>query len=181
MTTLLPPNATALEKSLETVKSEAFGLPVNIPSLWNPEKCPIELLPYLAWSMGLDSWSDSWPENVRRARVAAAIEISRHKGTAKSVRDVVASFGGAVVLREWFETTPRGNPHNFDLVITIDSQTAQAPTAAFVDAVIAEVARVKPVRSHFTFTQGIDTAAQAGEIGYLRPVVSAHLITEEAA
>ncbi|MFT8663383.1 phage tail protein I, partial [Zymomonas mobilis] len=134
MTTLLPPNATALEKSLETVKSEAFDLPVNIPALWNPQKCPLELLPYLAWSIGLDSWSDSWPENVRRARVAAAIEIARHKGTAKSVRDVVASFGGDVVLREWWQVTPQKQPHTFDLVITIDSQTTQAPTAAFVNA-----------------------------------------------
>lgn len=179
---LLPPNSTPLERALEKTAARNFDLPVeNIKTLWNPDTCPTALLPYCAVNNGLRQWSDNWPENVKRQRIASAIEIARHTGTAKSIKDVVAAFGGAVVLREWFETTPRGDPYTFDLVLTVNSQSDAAPTAKYVDDIIRAIVAAKPVRSQFAFTMGIDTAAQCGEVGFVRPVVSAHLITEEAA
>ena len=92
--------------------------------------------------------------------VAAAIEIQRKKGTAASVRQVVAAFGGQIALREWWQLDPPGEPYTFDLVLTLNGEGGQPATARFVEEVIDEVIRTKPVRAHFTFTQGL--AAQGG-------------------
>ncbi|MCD9124037.1 phage tail protein I, partial [Cupriavidus sp. UGS-1] len=51
MTSLLPPNATPLERNLATVGAEAIaGVPVPLRDLWNPATCPPALLPFLAWA-----------------------------------------------------------------------------------------------------------------------------------
>jgi phage tail P2-like protein len=57
--------------------------------------------------LSLDNWSTDWPESIKRERVRKAIAIARRKGTAQSVRTVVASFGGSVAIREWWQSEPR--------------------------------------------------------------------------
>ena len=163
MTSILPPNSTALEKALEALtglRIDAIGVPLR--DLWSAENCPEALLPWLAWGLSIDQWDAAWPLNIRRARVAAAIAIQRIKGTAKSVLDVVASFGGQVVVREWFELDPPGIPHTFELTVSLGGQGGVTPSADFIDAVIAEVARTKPARSHFTFTVGLGAVGRIG-------------------
>lgn len=171
---LLPPNATNLERALELATARMADIDTNLRKLWSPNLCPVELLPWLAWALSLDSWSSNWPEAVKRERVRRALDIARRKGTAQSVRSVVESFGGQVAIREWWQKSPPGDPHTFELVLTLGSATAPA-SAAFVDAVIAEVARTKPVRSHFTFTQGFAAAARIGVLAAARPVITARL------
>jgi hypothetical protein len=56
--------------------------------------------------LSLDNWSTDWPESIKRERVRKAIAIARRKGTAESVRSVVASFGGSVAIREWWQSEP---------------------------------------------------------------------------
>lgn len=163
MNSLLPPNATRAERAIERVMAEAVGgVAVPIRELWDPDTCPSDLLPWLAWALSIDNWKSYWPEHIKRARVKAAIEIQRRKGTANSVKQVVAAFGGSVLLREWFELQPPGPPHTFDMVLTLSGEGGQTDTAQFVDDVIAEVARTKPVRSHFTFTQGLQVIGGVG-------------------
>lgn len=171
---LLPPNATALERALEAATARLADIDANLRKLWSPNDCPVELLPWLAWALSLDSWSSDWPEAVKRERVRRALDIARRKGTAHSVRSVIESFGGQVALREWWQQSPPGPPHTFELVLTLGSAAAPA-SAAFVDAVIAEVARTKPVRSHFTFTQGFAASGRIGVAAAARPVISARL------
>ena len=47
----------------------------------------------------------------------------------ESVLDVVASFGGQVVVREWFEMDPPGDPHTFELTVSLGSLGSSAPSA----------------------------------------------------
>ena len=164
---LLPPNASELQRALADATVRTTELPVPIRDLVDPDRCPLHLLPYLAWSLSIDAWSSEWPEVVKRSRVRRAIEIQRQKGTATSVRSVVESFGGAVALREWWQLDPPGDPHTFELVVTITGVGGAPATAAFAEAVIAEVRRTKPVRSHFTFTQGLTA------VGGLKPITTA--------
>ena len=173
--TLLPPNATALERAVEASMARLADVPVPLRSLWNPDTCPVDLLPYLAWALSLDSWSSAWPETIKRARVRQALAIQRRKGTASSVRDVVASFGGSVALREWWQTTPPGDPHTFNLLLNITDDAGAPVDAAFVDAVIAEVYRTKPVRSHFTFSQALNATAGIVPVSAARPAVFTRL------
>ncbi|MES3099271.1 phage tail protein I [Sphingomonas faeni] len=173
--TLLPPNATALERAIEAGMSQLADVPVPLRTLWNPDTCPVELLPYLAWALSIDTWSSEWSETIKRARVRQALPIQRRKGTASSVRDVVESFGGSVAVREWWQMTPPGDPHTFNLLLNITDQGGAPVDAAFVDAVIAEVYRTKPVRSHFTFSQALNATAGIVPVGAARPAVFARL------
>ncbi len=169
MGSLLPPNASALERAIEQATARMTELPVPLRQLVNPDTCPIDLLPYLAWALSLDSWSSDWPDQVKRTRVRRAMEIARSKGTAESVRAVVESFGGGVALREWWQMTPPGEPYTFELIVTLTGAGGTPASAAFADAVINEVRRTKPVRSHFTFTQGVSLSGQVGVIAAARP------------
>lgn len=170
----LLPRATQLESALETAAGSIAETPTPIRDVWSPDDCPADLLPWLAWGLSLDNWATSWPDSIKRARVANAIGIAKRKGTAASVRQVVASFGGSVAIREWWQTTPRGTPHTFDLVLTLDRDGAPA-SAEFADQVIAEVNRAKPARSHFTFTQGISATGRVGLAAAVRPAVFVRL------
>lgn len=181
MTSLLPANATELERALEQLAVDRIGdLSVPLRDIWSAENCPADLLPWLAWALSVDQWSSDWPLHIRRARVAAAIAIQRIKGTAQSVIDVIASFGGNVLIREWFEQTPPGDPYTFDLTVTLGGQSDEVPSAEFIDAVIAEVARTKPVRSHFDFTIGLALRAPVGLRAVARPVTAARLWCQSA-
>jgi phage tail P2-like protein len=172
---LLPPNATELERALEAVGLSVLDLPVPIDTLWNPDTISADLLPWLAWSLSVESWKPYWSDVIKRNRVKTAIDIARRKGTAKSVRDVVESFGGHVEIREWWQSEPKGVPHTFTLILTVPTQGGQEASAEFVDDIIAEVRRTKPARSHFTFTQGVLAMGGLGVIARARPVAYARL------
>jgi phage tail P2-like protein len=157
------------------VGRDVLDIPVPIATLWNPDEIAEDQLPYLAWSLSVDSWKPYWSVAIKRNRVKTAIDIARRKGTAKAVRDVVTSFGGHVEIQEWWQTVPEGVPHTFNLVLTVPSQGGQEASAEFVDDIIAEVRRAKPVRSHFTFTQGVVTTGGIGVIAAGRAVAYARL------
>ena len=168
MSSLLPRNATLAERAIEAAMSRMVEVPMRHRDVWNPDTCPIEMLPWLAWGLSIDAWRSSWPEHIKRARVRAAIDIQRRKGTANSVRQVVAAFGGAVHLREWWQQVPPGPPHTFEMVLTLAGEGGETATAQYVNDVIAEVERTKPVRSHFTFTQGLQATNGTGVGGGVR-------------
>lgn len=172
MTSILPPNSTELERALEAlIGARIDDIRVPLRDLWSAQNCRENLLPWLAWGLSIDQWDANWPLNIRRARVASAIAIQRIKGTAKSVLDVVASFGGQVVVREWWQETPRAVPHTFKLTVALGGQGDTVPSADFIDAVIAEVARTKPARSHFTFVAGLNVVGRIGRRAVARPVI----------
>lgn len=175
MNSLLPPNATDSELALEASTARIAALPVALRSLWNPATCPAALLPWLAWGLSVDTWSPDWPEATKRARIARAIEIQRRKGTLAGIAAAVAVFGGAVSIREWWQTTPRGTPHTFDVVLQLGLVDGAPPSGALIDDVITEISRAKPARSHFTFALGIDGMARIGVIAVARPAVFVRL------
>lgn len=168
MNSLLPPNATSLERAFERATARIGDVPMPMRDLWNADTCPVDLLPFLAWGLSIDTWQAEWPEHVKRARVRSALAIQRRKGTAQSVRMIVAAFGGAVQLREWWQQVPPGPPHTFEMVLTLTGEGGETATAQYVDDVIAEVTRTKPVRSHFTFTQGVQASLAAGFVAAAR-------------
>lgn len=177
MTQLLPPNSTSLEKALEMLIGARVGaIDTPLRDIWSPADCPEELLPWLAWALSIDSWDANWPIHIRRARIATAIAVQRRKGTTRSIQDVVGSFGGSVVMREWFDMDPPGDPHTFTLTVSVAGVGGMAPTSEFIDQVIAEVWRTKPVRSHFSFTIATDATGGVGVVAAARPAVFARLL-----
>lgn len=170
---VLPPNATPLEKGFEQAVSTP-ALPVPLRDLWNPDTCPLDLLPWLAWSLTIPDWSSDWSEPVKRARIRTAIEIHRTKGTLASIKSIVAALGGSISIQEWWQQDPPADPHTFTMVLTA-SQNGQSASTDYLQALIDEVSRTKPVRSHFEFTIGAHVEGQVGLPAALRTATLARL------
>ncbi|MGN6260271.1 MAG: phage tail protein I [Ralstonia sp.] len=175
MDSLLPPSATELERNVTAVAGVISDLPVPLRTLINPDTIPADVLPWLAWHLGVDTWKDYWPEQIKRARVRAAIPIARKKGTAAAVHEVVASFGANIALREWWEMDPPGRPYTFDVVMTVSARDDVPSTAALVADIVAEIDRTKPVRAHYTFTQGFNQSGGIGIAAAIRPALFTRL------
>lgn len=116
---LLPHNATELERLAAEALAQIERVPVPLRELWNPDTCPIELLPFLAWAFSVDRWSQAWPESAKRNAIKAAYFIHAHKGTIGALRRVVEPLGYLIEVVEWWQTQPLGVPGTFALKIGV--------------------------------------------------------------
>lgn len=167
---LLPPNATRAEIAIiQAVLKQFNKLPDNVKrNLWNADTCPLELLPWLAWARGVEVWDSTWPESIQRTQVKNAIKIARKRGTLGSIEDVLKSFGGSFVVREWWEQEPPGVPHTFELTLSINPQEGETITHDFIEKVMQAIDRTKPLRSSYTLIQGLSARGHLGIVGALR-------------
>jgi phage tail P2-like protein len=165
---LLPPNASKLERALEAATARVGDVPVPLSELWDPAACPIDLLPWLAWGLSADVWDAAWPEAVKRNAVATSIAQHRIKGTPAAVKTVLARFDALLELVEWWQSG--GTPHTFEVRLPLNADGGTRATAAFAEAIIRDVTRVKPVRAHFELVQQITASAAIGIVGVARAV-----------
>lgn len=165
---LVPNNSTPLERAVEILTRRLDDIGAPLRQLWSAWDCPISLLPWLAYALSIDAWNAEWPENIKRAFVAQAIEVQRMKGTAASVRRVVQAFGGNIAIREWHQQDPPGEPYTFDVVLTLNGADGAPATGRFLEEVIEEIGRTKPARAHFTFTQGLSARGVIAVAGVAR-------------
>lgn len=117
--TLLPPNATPLEKALDLLSAQMETIAIDIRKLWNPETCPVDLLPWLAWGNSVDFWSTDWTEAEKRETIANAFAIHKTKGTRAALERAVAPLGFTVNIIEWFEESPTAQPYTFRMHVTV--------------------------------------------------------------
>jgi phage tail P2-like protein len=117
--TLLPANRTKLETDIEQVNAQKYCdlRPEIIKELGDPQKCPLELLAWLAYAYSVDVWRDSWPESTKRAMVANAIEIHKYKGTVGGFEKALEVIGINIELVEWFNQDPIGRPGTIELTL----------------------------------------------------------------
>ncbi|MCK4131022.1 phage tail protein I [Ralstonia pseudosolanacearum] len=117
--TLLPPNATPLERRAAQAGGRIERVPVPLRDLWNPATCPAELLPFLAWSFSVDRWNPAWPLATKRAVTAAAYFVHRKKGTIGALRRAVEPLGFLIRVIEWWQTNPPGPRGSFRLDVGV--------------------------------------------------------------
>lgn len=147
---LLPPNSTGFEKAMARAIADKIGvIPVPQRSLWNPQTCRADLLPWLAWALSIDSWNADWSEVRKRTEVARAIELQRRKGTPAALESVLARFDPLIRMLEWFEQDPPATPHTFQVIIPLDGEPLPRSTAVFARELVRDIYRIKPARSHF--------------------------------
>ena len=79
--------ATGLEQAMAQVEADRLiGTQAEWVSLtWDPYSCPSELLPYLAWEMGVNFWNNEWSETTKRAWIAAQWQFKALRGTADGI------------------------------------------------------------------------------------------------
>ncbi len=100
---LLPNNATVIEKAFAASLAQINDIDIPIGTLWDPDKCPIALLPWLAWTVSVDSWDTNWSEADKRQAVKDAIPLARHKGTKAALTRALKPFSPDYTFKEWFE------------------------------------------------------------------------------
>lgn len=156
--TLLPPNSTPAERALEQATARIGAVPVPIATLWNPDTCPIAILPWLAWALSVDNWDSGWSETSKRASLREAISIHRVKGTIGSVKRALAAAGyGDAEVVERFGWERHDGTYNYDGAITYAAPDHWAEyrinlvrpiTIEQADQVREILATVAPTRCH---------------------------------
>lgn len=157
---LLPHKSSALERATEAATDRLRAPAVN--TLWDPWHCPLRLLPWLAWAVGVSQWDGEWSEAVQRKSVASAMEIAHRQGSVWAVKEALraAGYADAAVeeglpalrhdgtqLRDGLETYGSGNRWAvFRLIADIgeDKGVGGAELARLLRLIDA----AKPVRSH---------------------------------
>ncbi len=105
---LLPSNSTPLERQAAQALAQIQRVPIPLRTLYNPDLCPLPLLPYLAWAFSVDRWDSKWPEAAKRAAIRSAYYIHSRKGTIGALRRVVEPLGYLIEVVEWWQTVPPG-------------------------------------------------------------------------
>ncbi|MFQ2706215.1 phage tail protein I [Aeromonas caviae] len=147
MSELLPPSSTPLERALADTVAKVSTLPTPARDLWNPDTCPVELLPWLAWAWSVDEWDASWTEIQQRAAVKASYSVHRYKGTIGSVKDALQALGLGVQVQEWFNQIPAGDPYTYKLLLEVNQYGV---SLAQLEKIQDVVDNAKNLRSHMT-------------------------------
>ncbi|WP_066530485.1 phage tail protein I [Erythrobacter sp. CCH5-A1] len=163
--TLLPPNATAFERALDAVEADRLGaLPVPIGDVWSPERCPAQLLPWLAWGVSIDIWDTAWPEQVKRDAIAGAIEDQRRKGTKLAVRRALDRIDPLIGVTEWFEDPANLEPFTFRLDLPDRNTSEIEYDSDTIGQLLTDIAAVKSLRAHVIASYRIYAQAQMGVV-----------------
>lgn len=147
MTNLLPPNAKQLERLAAEALAQIERVPVPIRDLLNPDRCPVQLLPYLAWAFSVDRWDSTWSEATKRQVIKGSYFIHSRKGTIGALRRVVEPLGYLIEIVEWFNTVPEGVPGTFALKVGVLDTGITEEMYQELERLIDDA---KPVTRHLT-------------------------------
>ena len=135
-TSLLPPNATPFERSLEDAFARRLdALPAEAPrDATISGRCPEALLPWLAWQRSVDRWDPDWPVPIKRQAIAESWAEHARKGTVGAVKRALESVGAVYDLVE----NPGGAHHTLDIEVhnTLTMQSSTAPLREQLEAVM---------------------------------------------
>ncbi|CAI0766779.1 Bacteriophage P2-related tail formation protein [Serratia quinivorans] len=171
MNSLLPPGSSPLERRAAEACAAVSDLNVPLRDLWNPDKCPIVFLPYLAWAFSVDRWDEKWPAAEKRKSVKDAFYIHRRKGTVAAINRVIENMGYTMTIEEWWEVAdPAGT-----FRLTIDVMDIGI-TEEIVNELERLIGDAKPVSRHIaklnirTATSGKIYGAVASYLGEILTV-----------
>ena len=173
---LLPTGSTKLEKRAAEILKSAVENPVIIADLINPDKCPSELLSYLAWAFSVDKWDEDWSEEVKRFAIKQSFFVHKHKGTIAAVKRVIEPIGYLVELKEWFNQKPQDKAGTFSITVEVPETGLNEQT---YNELVRLINDVKPVSRHLsqlaiaispTGTMNTFFGQQTGEIVSVYPI-----------
>ncbi|ECG8590754.1 phage tail protein I [Salmonella enterica subsp. salamae] len=150
--TLLPANATDGERALEEVISHVGDEPIDIRTVKNPDTCPSELLPWLAWEYAVTYWDEEWNEEQQRSAIRNAAAVNKSRGTPGAVKQALAAIDQTIDIIEWFNDFPEAAPYTFRAVVHGNSITEDE-----LQKISSQITDTKNARSYLT---GIQIANQ---------------------
>ncbi|HBY5092829.1 phage tail protein I [Klebsiella oxytoca] len=142
---LMATGSSVLEQRAAAACSVISDLSVPLRDLWNPWRCPVKFLPYLAWAFSVDRWEETWSETVKRQAVSDAFWIHQRKGTVAAVRRVIETLGYSITLQEWWTVAdPAGT---FRLTVDLNDIGITEPMIKELERIIGDA---KPVSRHIS-------------------------------
>ena len=140
---LLPPNSTPLERAV--VDALAVGTdPSIIRRYHNPDACPTELLPLLAWERHVDGADAAATPDQLRELIKRSFELHRLRGTPWAVLTALAAIGyPRARLTEWWEQTPQGHPGTFRVTLPWQPALAAASEWARIKSAVAAYKNIR--------------------------------------
>ncbi|ENG6109167.1 phage tail protein I [Serratia liquefaciens] len=143
MNSLLPSGSSPLERRAAQACAGISDLNTPLRDLWNPDRCPVKFLPYLAWAFSVDRWDEKWTPAEKRKAVKDAFYIHRRKGTIAAIRRVIEAMGYSMAIEEWWQVAdPRGT---FRLTIDVND-------VGITEEIVRELERLigdaRPVSRH---------------------------------
>lgn len=137
MNSLLPPNASELERKITQVGKAAFDLP-TIRVVKDIDDVPSQFLPFIAWQRSVDYWDESWQEALKRKVIKESRELHRLKGTPAAIKKALEPFGYEVTLIEWFKAEPNLIPGTFNLELNVIGKSLNAETYSEINRLVSE-------------------------------------------
>lgn len=162
MSDLLPYNATDQERALAETTARISDVPVIVREVWNPDTCPENVLPWLAWAFSVDDWDSNWTTAQKRQSIKNSVQSQRIKGTIGAVKNQLAALGVNVEVREWFAQDPIGAPYTFEIYFNINQDGIDQTN---IDKIFGIVDTYKNLRSHLTKTQIIASSTSQVIVG----------------
>lgn len=140
---LMATGSSVLEQRAAEACAVISDLSVPLRDLWNPWKCPVKFLPYLAWAFSVDRWEESWSEVEKRQEISDAFWIHQRKGTISAIRFVMEKMGYSISIDEWWQVAdPAGT---FRLEVDINDIGLTPSMLSDLNRLIDET---KPVSRH---------------------------------
>ncbi|MCY0247874.1 phage tail protein I [Klebsiella pneumoniae] len=156
----MAPGSSLLEQRAAAACASISDLPVSLRDLWNPWKCPVKFLPYLAWAFSVDRWEETWSETEKRQAVSDAFWIHQRKGTVAAVRRVIETLGYSMTLQEWWAVAdPAGT---FRLEIDLNDIGITEPMIKELERIIGDAKPVSRHISQLTLSLNVTALASIG-------------------
>lgn len=162
MSDLLPSNATDQERALAETTSRISDVPVVVREVWNPDTCPSNVLPWLAWAFSVDDWDTNWTDKQKRQVIKESVYSQRIKGTIGAVTRQLAALGYEIKILEWFQQEPEGTPYTFQVYITANQYPL---TQNDYRKILQVIETNKNLRSHLDETQLIVRSEDKTTVG----------------
>ncbi|MDW0617589.1 phage tail protein I [Mannheimia haemolytica] len=172
---LLPSGSSLLEKRAAECLQETVTNRIDFENLINPHKCPVKLLPYLAWALSVDYWEEYWSEQQKRQAIIDSYHNHQRKGTVGAVRRIVESLGYDFEIREWFKEKRERQAGTFRIFVELKDKGISEKIYQELERLLEDA---KPVSRHITelavsaTSRGkanIFSAAHSGEIILIKP------------
>lgn len=163
--TLLPANSSLLELGLDLALGKLVDrIAPPFPELMDPQRTPVDFLPYLAADRGVAEWDAAASESEKRLTVALSWSIQRQAGTDKALKYAVESMGFTPKVTPWYSAVPVGTPYSFDVQAIISRPWSTGDQTRLIRRLNA----AKSERDDMTITIVHETS------GGLSPVAAAH-------
>lgn len=147
---LLPPNATPQERALSQTMARLADSAPACRGMWDPDTCPAQHLPWLAWALSVDDWNAAWSDAQKRAVIRASYAVHKHKGTVGAIRAALSALGYSIELTEWHQESPPAAPYTFG--VTADLWGTGIDVRMWEEITTVALA-AKNIRSHLRYVR----------------------------